>query len=409
MQGQSEAAARASTRPRRPSTRTRWRHRATLALAASALAAMTLVACGTTDGTSDTQAATDAATDATAPAAEELSGTVYMMLPNTTTPRFTQQDAPHFIEAMKRHAPDVTVEVVNAEGDPQKQLQQAETALNNSPKAIVLVAADPNLSSGILQKAAEADVPVIAYEHEALNGPLASMVIFSPLEAGRVGAEHFAERVESGDLGDTPVRVARIYGNQGDNYTNQMLEGQNEFIQPLIDDGKIEVVCEDYTPGWDPAKAQTLMEQCLTKTQDRVDAVFGMYDGITAGAIAALKGQGLEGKIPVYGGQNPELSGLQYMLTGWQMDNILKPYEKEADAAAQLAVAAATGTEPPAGLINGEFDNGAEAVPTAFLDVEHISSPDEVQKAVDYGMFSWEEICKGVAARTEQCKTALGS
>ncbi|HWV84507.1 MAG TPA: sugar ABC transporter substrate-binding protein [Capillimicrobium sp.] len=407
MQGQSEGAARASTRPRPSSRRPR---RSTIAIAAAFLAAVTMAACGTTDGTSDTESSSDAATGAAtaASAEEELSGTVYMMLPNTTTPRFTQQDAPHFIEAMKRHAPDVKVEVVNAEGDPQKQLQQAETALNNSPKAIVLVAADPNLSSGILQKAAEADVPVVAYEHEALNGPLASMVIFSPLDAGRVGAKYFAEQVQSGELGDPPVRVARIYGNQGDNYTNQMLEGQNEFLQPLIDDGTIEVVCEDYTPGWDPAKAQTLMEQCLTKTQDRVDAVLGMYDGITAGAIAALKGQGLEGKIPVYGGQNPELSGLQYMLTGWQEDNILKPYEKEADAAAQLAIAAATGAEPPPGLINGEFDNGAEMVPTAFLDVEHISSPDEVQKAVDYGMFSWEEICEGAAARSEQCKTALG-
>jgi D-xylose transport system substrate-binding protein len=367
---------------------------------APALVGLLFAGCGTTNG--------DSAAKAEPKKASDLTGTVYMMLPNTTTPRFTEQDSPHFVEAMKKRAPGIKVEILNAEGDPQKQLQQAETALNHSPKAIVLVAADPNLSSGILQKAAQTNVPVIAYEHEALNGPLNSMVIFSPLEAGRQGAQYFGQQVESGALSGSPVRVARIYGNKGDNYTTEMLKGQDEFLDPLIKAGKIKVVCEYYTPQWDPAKAQTEMEQCLTKTQDGVDAVFGMYDGITAGAIAALKGQQLEGKIPVYGGQNPELSGLQYMLTGWQEDNILKPYQKEADAAAQLVVAAVSGAKPPAGLVNGVFANGNGDVPTANLDVEHISSPDEVQKAVDYGMFTWKQICKGVAAKTKQCTAALG-
>jgi D-xylose transport system substrate-binding protein len=400
MQGLSEGAGCASSSEGPHRRRKAHPRRAWAGIVASALVALPLAGCGTTDGGSAAKAAPKEASKPT--------GTVYMMLPNTTTPRFTEQDAPHFVEAMKKRAPGVKVEILNAEGDPQKQLQQAETALNHSPKAIVLVAADPNLSSGILQKAAQAEVPVIAYEHEALNGPLKYMVIFSPLEAGRQGGGYFAEQVKSGKLGDAPVRVARIYGNKGDNYTTEMLKGQDEFLDPLIAAGEVKVVCKYFTPQWDPAKAQTEMEQCLTRTQNRVDGVLGMYDGITAGAIAALKGQKLAGKIPVYGGQNPELSGLQYMLTGWQEDNILKPYSKEADAAAQLVVAAISGTEPPKDLVNGVFANGNGDVPTASLDVEHIASPDEVKKAVDYGMFTWEQICKGVAAKTPQCTAALG-
>ena len=105
-----------------------------------------------------------------------------------------------------------------------------------------------------------------------------------------------------------------------------MLRGQDEILQPLIDSGDIEVVCEDNTPQWDPAEAQRLMEQCLTKTNNEVDAVLGFYDGIAAGAIAALDAQDLAGVVPVYGGQNPELSGLQNMLLGRQVDDILKSY-----------------------------------------------------------------------------------
>lgn len=341
-----------------------------------------------------------------ASAGADLSGKVFFLLPNATTPRYTNFDAPAFIEAMAEYAPGVEVVVLNAEGDPQKQVQQAETAVSQGALAIVLTAADPNLSSGVLAKAAEGDVPVIAYEHEALGGPVDYFVVFSPYDAGLKQAEFFAAQIEEGVL-EAPVRLARLYGNAGDNYNEEMLRGQNEILQPLIDSGDIEVVCEDNTPQWDPAEAQRLMEQCLTRTNNEIDAVLGFYDGIAAGAIAALESQDLAGVVPVYGGQNPELSGLQNMLLGRQVDNILKSYSVEADAAAQLVVAAITGTDPPEGLITGTFDNGSIEVPLAELPVEHFLV-DGIQEVVDQGIMTWEQICEGPVAETETCQEQLG-
>ena len=86
-------------------------------------------------------------------------------------------------------------------------------------------------------------------------------------------------------------------------------------------------------------------------------AFLGFYDGITAGIIAALKSKDV--KIPVYGGQNPELTGLQYMLTGDQQDNVLKAFSVEADAAAQITLAALNGEDPPADLVKDTVNNGA--------------------------------------------------
>ena len=340
-----------------------------------------------------------------ASAGADIAGKVFFLLPNATTPRYTNYDAPEFIAAMAEYAPNVEVVVLNAEGDPQKQVQQAETAVSEGALAIVLTAADPNLSSGVLAAAAEGDVPVISYEHEALGGPVAYFVVFSPYDAGRQQAEFFASQIDDGVL-QTPLRVARLYGNAGDNYNDEMLRGQDEVLQPLIDSGDIEVVCEDNTPQWDPAEAQRLMEQCLTKTNNDVDAVLGFYDGIAAGAIAALDAQDLAGVVPVYGGQNPELSGLQNMLLGRQVDDILKSYAVEAGAAAQLTVAAITGTDPPAGMITGTFDNGAMEVPLAELPVEHFLV-DGIQKVVDEGIVTWEQICEGVVADTPTCQEKL--
>jgi len=332
------------------------------------------------------------------------------MLPNTTPTRYIQQDAPDFTKSIKELDPSIKVQVVNGGGSSATQLSQAQTAIAAGAKALVVVAADPTTSAGLLQAAAAAKIPVIGYENPPLKGPMYAQVEFDPENAGEVQGQYFADQVNSGALGATPVTLARLYGNEGDNYTTEMLKGQAKYLDPLISAGKVKVACETYVKDWAPDAAQTDMEQCLTKTQNNVRAVLGFYDGITAGAIAALKNHNLTGKVTVYGGQNPELSGLQYLLTGDQQDDVIKAFPVEAKAAAQLAYAAVQGKTPPTDLVNTTVNNGANDVPTALLKVEYIhltpggDAGTLVQKAVDYGMFTWKDICTGVAASTATCK-----
>ena len=337
---------------------------------------------------------------------------VYFMAPNTTPTRYIQQDGPDFKAAMKKLDPNVEVKFVNAGGDSAAQLSQANSAISAGADALVVVAADPNTSASILQAASTAKVPVIGYENPPINGKMYAQVVFDPKQVGVQQADYFVSQVKAGAFGATPVSIARQFGNKGDVYTSQMLAGQNQVLKPLIDDGTLKVVCEDYIKDWAPDNAQKATEQCLTKTQNKVGVFFGFYDGITAGIIAALKGKDV--KIPVYGGQNPELTGLQYMLTGDQQDDVLKPFSVEAEAAAKITLAAIKGDKPPADIVKDTLDNGAGAVPTAklpttLIHLEAGKDPgDVVQQAVDLGIFTWKEICAGPAAATPTCKQKVG-
>lgn len=338
---------------------------------------------------------------------------VYFMAPNTTPTRYIEQDGPDFQKALEALDPDIEVKFVNGGGDSANQLSQANSAIAAGAKALVVVAADPNTSAGLLQAAQAANVPVIGYENPPLNGPMYAQVIFDPYKVGIQQGDYFKSQVEAGAFGDGPIDLARQYGNKGDVYTTEMLRGQNEVLQPLIDDGTLNVVCEDYIKDWSPDNAQTAAEQCLTKTQDQVDAFLGFYDGNASGIIAALKAKDV--KIPVYGGQNPELTGLQYMLTGDQQDDVLKAFSVEAEAAAKITIAAINGEDPPSDLVKDTVNNGTDDIPTAKLDTTliHLESgkdPGEVvQQAVDLGIFSWEQICDGgPAADTPTCKEKVG-
>ncbi len=328
-----------------------------------------------------------------------LTGTVYMMLPNVTTVRFIQQDGPQFVKAMAKYAPNLKVELVNAEGSAAKQQQQVEAAITAGAKAIVLIAADPSVASGILTQAKSANVPVISYEHEAKDGPLDYFVQFGALKVGQTGGKYAAEALAKTGA----KKIARLYGNKGDFYTTAVKQGQDEFLDPMIKSGAIEVVCEDYTDGWVPANAQKLTEQCLTKMSDKIDAIVATNDGTAAGAIAALTSQDMAGKVPVYGGQDANVEALQYILLGKQSSTVLKPYGVLADAAAQVVVAKLGGKTPPADIINNEFDNGFMKVPTGFLDVVSIDKTN-VGAVVEAGVWTWKDICTGEAATVPECK-----
>jgi D-xylose transport system substrate-binding protein len=342
-------------------------------------------------------------------------GTVYFMIPDTTPSRYIAQDGPDFVAAIKALAPGITVKTVNAGGNQTTQQTQGEAAIAAGAKALVVVAADPPLSGGLLAYAKKHNVPVIGYENVPEDGPMYAQVEFNPKEAGVLQGKYFSQEVTSGALGKYPVTLARIYGNDGDVYNTQMQIGQNEYIDPLVKSGKVKVVCSAYTPNWAETGAVTEMAQCLSAQNDKVRAVLSVYDGETQGAIVALGNAHLTAgsgpkDVAVFGGQNPTTIGLDYVLTGNQEDDVIKPFIYEAQAAAQLAVAAVEGKAPPAGMINAKVNAGNNnEVPTDFLNEAYVTAganaAAEINKyVVETKTFTWAQICVGSVTSSAGCK-----
>ena len=329
---------------------------------------------------------------------------VFFLLPNQTTTRFENRDAPAFIAAMQEHAPGVTVVIENAEGDPTKQQQQVEDAITQGAAVIVFVSADANLASGSLGVAAQAEVPVVLYEHDAVGGPADAHVLFDALAVGQAQGARAAELIEA--RAEEGLKVARLKGHPGEYGTNQYQRGQDEYLQPLIDSGKIQVVCEQNITNWDPVAGQAFIEDCLAQNGNDLDLVISMNDGLAGGAIAALTTQGLEGEIIVTGGQDANLNAVQYIVQGKQDNTVYKNLSDQADAAARVVASILAGDGVPADLVNGEVDNQFALIPAVFLPVENITI-DNVQDVVDDGVWTWEEICQG-AETLPLCAENLG-
>lgn len=330
--------------------------------------------------------------------------TVYMLLPNTTTVRFEERDAPLFIEAMANYAPNAEVTTLNAEGDPTKQQGQMEDVIAQGADVIVFVSADANLAAGALAVAEEAGVPVVFYEHDATGGKAEAHVLFDALAVGRAQGERAAEVINGID--GEGLKVARIKGNPGEFGTNMYQKGQDEFLQPLIDSGKVEVVCEQNIANWDPVAGQAFIEDCLARNGNDLDVIISMNDGLAGGSVAALATQGLEGQVVVTGGQDANLGAIQFIVRGYQDNTIFKDLAVMADFAAKVTASILAGDGVPADLVNGEIDNQYMMVPAVYLPVNNVTI-DNVSDVIDAGLYTWEQACEG-AEEVPICQENLG-
>lgn len=326
---------------------------------------------------------------------------VFFLLPNTTTTRFESRDAPFFVEAMKKKAPSAKVIVQNAQGDPARQQRLVEDAIAQGAKVIVYTAADANLAAGSLAAAEQAKVPVVLYDHDAVGGKAAAHVVFDSLSVGKAQGKRAAELIAK--INKTPVKVARVKGNQGEYGTSQYEAGQNEYLKPLIASGKVKVVCEQYTQNWDPVKAQSFAEDCLTRNGGDVDVFLGMNDGTTGGSVAALIGRGSKpGEKLVTGGQDATVEALRYIAQGWQDNSVLKDLKVQANSAADVVASILQGKGVPANLVNGKVNNKFMDVPAIFLPVSNITQ-DNLSDVVKAGVWTWAQICQGIES-TPVCK-----
>jgi D-xylose transport system substrate-binding protein len=336
-----------------------------------------------------------------AASAQDAEGPVYLLVPNSTTIRWAKFDEPNIREAFAKYAPGVELRVLNANGKAAQQVSDVDAALASGAIGIILVAVDPSQAGGTIAKAAQDGVPVVTYAHDPGPGPVSYHVSVPFTDIGTAQAEFLAEHLPD----ERPVKLALMLGDPNFKFYHDQMQGFEAVIDPLVASGDVEIVCRSDAMGYLPANAQKNMEQCLTQTNNEVDAAVVMNDDTGGGVIAALSAQGLQGEVKLFGGYDATLEAVQRVLAGWQGATMSPPYEGMADAAAQLVLAAVSKTEPPAGLINGTWDNGfTEGGVPARLEPNIFITADTVQETViDAGLYTREEVCAGIAADSAFC------
>src|SRR5687768_10581087 len=269
----------------------------------------------------------------------EEAGKVAVLLPDSkSSVRWETVDRP-FLKAAFDKA-NIESEIQNAEGDKSAQQQQAEQAITNGAKVLLLVNLDSGSGAAIAANAKSQGVKVIDYDRLTLNGDSDYYVSFDNEEVGRLQGQGLVDCLS----GATKPAVAVLNGSPTDNNATLFKQGYDSVINPKFKSGEWTEVADQSVPDWDNQKALTIFEQMLQKASNKVDGVLAANDGLGNAAISALKQRKLK-QIPVTG-QDATLQGIQNIVNGDQCMTVYKAIKKEADAAAALAIALAKGETP---------------------------------------------------------------
>jgi D-xylose transport system substrate-binding protein len=358
--------------------------------ASTALAALMMLTGACKENKAETPApAPGATTTAEKPVAKPAAGgKVALLLPESKTSRYESHDRPHFERKLKEICADCEVIYSNADQDASKQQNQAEAALTNGAKVLVLDPVDSASAAAIVARARQSKIPVISYDRLITQADVDYYVSFDNEKVGKLQGQALADKLKADNKTGT---IVVINGSPTDNNAKLFKAGAHS----ILDGSGLKLGAEYDTPDWSPDKAQQEMEQAITQLgKDKIIGVYAANDGTAGGAIAAMKAAGVK-PLPPVTGQDAELAAIQRIVAGEQFMTVYKAIKAEAEAAAELAAALVKGGQPPAGKVNGKVNNGQKDVESILLTPVAVTKDNVKTTVVADGFWTAAQICEG--------------
>jgi len=274
----------------------------------------------------------------------------------------------------------------DAGGSPEKQLGDIDTLIAKGAQVLIVLSMDKDAILPAVRKAQQRKIPVIAYDR-LIEAPGVFYITFDNKEVGRLQARAILDVKPKG-------RYVMIKGSASDPNADFVRAGQQEVLAPAIQRGDVQIVGEEYTDGWRPEVAQKNMEQILTRTGGKIDAVVASADGIAGGAAAALAARGLKG-LPL-SGQDGEVAALNRVALGQQTVSVWKDSRALGQKAAEVASALAAG-KLVAGVQKWNGGEKKQALDALLLTPVPVTRAN-LDVVVKAGWIGKAELCRGVAA-----------
>lgn len=290
-----------------------------------------------------------------------------------------KKDKELFVQKVEELGGIAVVEVANT--DPQKQILQAQSLIDQDVDVLVVVPVDLLEAGEIVKLAHRNYVPVISYDRLIKDCNLDYYISTDNINIGELQANYLTKISPVG-------KYALISGPKSDYNAYLLRLGWMNILQPLIDKGDIEVVVDEFSNFWLPDEAYRIMTNYLKNTQD-VDAIICGNDALASGAIIALKDIKKNGNVLI-AGQDANIQAVRNIVAGDQTITIYKPIESLAFAAADAAIKIADGEAPS--NMNITVNNGKRLVPAILLEASIVNRQNIKMTVISEGFMGESEI-----------------
>ena len=299
-----------------------------------------------------------------------------------------------------------TVDLQYANDDIPTQVSQIENMISSGAEALIIASIDGTTLTDVLQQAADAEIPVIAYDR-LINGT-ENVDYYTTFDNFKVGQQQATSLLtgmglldengeETGETG--PFNVELFAGSPDDNNATFFWNGAMDVLQPYLDSGVLEVPSGQTSfeqaaiLRWLPETAQSRMEDILTIIGGtQLDGVLSPYDGLSIGIISALTSGGYSASdLPTITGQDAEVGSVKSIIAGEQYSTIFKDTRLLAEQAVTMVDSVLKGEEPETNDTTS-YDNKVKIVPAYLLDSTIITVDNYEAELVEGGYYTEDDL-----------------
>ncbi|QMV45095.1 sugar ABC transporter substrate-binding protein [Cohnella cholangitidis] len=360
---------------------------------------LVLAACGGKNNNEGGNAPASGSASAGAKAADGDKGTIGIAMPTKSSERWVN-DGANMVKEFEALGYDTDLQY--GEDVIENQVSQIENMITKGVKLLVIASIDGEALTDVLQKAADANIPVIAYDRLIKKSEHVSYyATFDNFKVGVLQASYLEEKLGLKE-GKGPFNIELFAGSPDDNNAYFFFDGAMSVLKPYIDSGKLVVKSgqtkfdQVATLRWDGGVAQSRMDNLLSANYSsaNIDAILSPYDGITIGILSSLKGVGYgsaDKPLPITSGQDAELASIKSIIAGEQTSTVFKDTRELAKVTVNMAVAVLAGNKPE---VNDEktYDNGVKVVPSYLLVPVSVDASNYKEVLVDSGYFSEDDL-----------------
>ncbi|MBS1888125.1 MAG: sugar ABC transporter substrate-binding protein [Actinobacteria bacterium] len=285
---------------------------------------------------------------------------IAFLMPETVVP--LQRAIIEGVEAgAEKYGVDLTVFDAGGYANVPKQVSQFETAIGQGFEAIMMLPASPRALNAQIKAAKEAGITVTADlippESEELDFGLLSN---SVVEA-EVGTTELLEAI--GREGE----IFGLFGGEGSAPNIFYVQGAMKALKKFP---KVKLVYEKNFPAFNPAEAQSAMEDGLA-AHPNVDAVLTNSTSLVSGVERALQSAGLE-SVPTNGVGPNVKSEVEAIRSGEIVSATLPAFYRSGELITEWTLAIMAGVKPEAPVVELPFINLSpgnidEAISTGVL------------------------------------------
>lgn len=261
------------------------------------------------------------------------------------------RDRDVFVSTAKELGAEVNVQ--NANGDVNEQIEQIKYFIKKQMDVIVVVAGDCEALSDVMKKAKDAGIKTMSYDRLVRNADCDMYISFDNREVGTLMAESLVENIPEGG------RIFMIQGPETDHNVAMVREG----FESVIKGKNLEVVYKSNCEGWLAEHAFDYAKEALEQYPD-VKGIMCGNDDLATQVFRALSEDRLAGRVCLVG-QDGDLMACQRIVEGTQNMTAFKSVEEEARIAAEYALKLGKG-EPLEG-IKTTINDGTYDVPSLEL------------------------------------------